>query len=110
MERFANLRLIAGEVVPRDQTVASRHIAHEHLRSFTLVELSRPVLGNSLERSGENRLPENVSPAIHFAVVPEDVDAHRELLEAGAFFRKFPNQLFADGKTLFGEADGGLHH
>ena len=36
--------------------------------------------------------------------------AHRKLLEALAFFGEFPHQFFADGKTLLGEANRGLHH
>src|SRR5439155_15220998 len=49
---------VAGEVVPRDQTAAPRHLLHDQLGDAALIENLGSAVGDQLERAGQLRLNE----------------------------------------------------
>src|SRR5207247_9154298 len=57
-DRVAPLGLVAGEVVPRDQTAAPRHLLHDQLGDAALIENLGSAVGDQLERAGQLRLNE----------------------------------------------------
>src|SRR5208283_2003445 len=110
VEGFANFRLVMGEIIEGDESAKRGHVASQHPRGLALIKLGGAVPGDALEGGSEFRLAQRVSGVKELAAVQEDAAAHREALQAGALFLEFAGKFFAYGKTLFGQADGGLHH
>ena len=109
-QNLADFRLVLGQFVESNETAEPKHIVHQHVSSFATVEFSSAIPGDTLKCGRQLRLEEGISGMKHFALVQKNPAADGEALEGRAFLFEFVRKPLANGKALFGQANGRSYH